>query len=111
SASLIKAHGEEMKLTDVGIRRVNGNGKVQKLSDGGGLFLYVTPTGKKSWRLAYRFGGKQKLLVIRPYPTIGLKEARERREDAKKLLVDHIDPSSAKRAAKTAAVQGRQELF
>ena len=100
-----------MKLTDVGIRRANGNGKVQKLSDGGGLFLYVTPTGKKSWRLAYRFGGKQKLLVIGPYPAIGLKEARERREEAKKLLVGNIDPSGAKRAAKTAAVQAAMNSF
>ena len=46
-----------MKLTGVGIRRVNGKGKVQKLYDGGGLFLYVTPTGKKSWRMPYRFWG------------------------------------------------------
>lgn len=53
----IKAQREEMKLTDVGIRRVNGNGKVQKPSDGNGLFLYATPTGK-TWRMAYRFRGK-----------------------------------------------------
>ena len=77
-----------MKLTDTFIRRENGNGKVQKHSDGGGLFLYVTPEGKKSWRMAYRFAGKQKLLVIGPYPSIGLKEARDRREEAKKLLID-----------------------
>ena len=53
-----------MKLTDTFIRRVNG--KMQKHSYGGGLFLYVTPTGKKSWRMAYRFAGKQKLLTINP---------------------------------------------
>lgn len=85
-----------MKLTDTFVKRKQGNDKVQKHSDGGGLFLYITPTGKKSWRLAYRFMGKQKLLVIGPYPSISLKEARERREAAKKLLVDNIDPSTAK---------------
>ena len=100
-----------MKLSDTFIRRVNGNGAVQKHSDGGGLFLYVTPEGKKSWRLAYRFVGKQKLLVIGPYPAISLKEARERREAAKKLLVDNIDPSTAKQAAKAAAAGAVKNSF
>jgi hypothetical protein len=48
--------------------------------------LYVTPTGKKSWWMAYRFAGKQKLLAIGPYPTVGLREARDKREEAKKQL-------------------------
>lgn len=100
-----------MKLSDLFVRKANGNGKVQKHSDGGGLFLYVTPEGKKSWRLAYRFVGKQKLLVIGPYPTISLKEARERRDSAKKLLLDNIDPSAAKQAAKAAAVDAARDSF
>ena len=100
-----------MKLTDTFVKRKQGNGKVQKHSDGGGLFLYITPEGKKSWRLGYRFLGKQKLLVIGPYPAISLKEARERRETAKKLLVDNIDPSSAKQEAKAAAVLAAQNSF
>ncbi len=100
-----------MKLTDTFVKRKQGNGKAQKHSDGGGLFLYITPTGKKSWRLAYRFMGKQKLLVIGPYPAIGLKEARERREAAKKLLVDNIDPSTAKQAAKAAAANAARDSF
>lgn len=72
-----------MKLADTFIRHVTANGKVQKHSDGGGLFLYVTPTGKKSWRLAYRFAGRQKLISLGPYPSVSLREAREKREDAK----------------------------
>ena len=100
-----------MKLTDTFIRRVNGNEKVQKHSDGGGLFLYVTPTGKKSWRLAYRFAGKQKLLVIGPYPAVSLKEAREQREAAKKLLVDNVDPSTAKQTAKVLAADAARNSF
>lgn len=100
-----------MKLTDTFVKRKQGNDKVQKHSDGGGLFLYITPTGKKSWRLAYRFMGKQKLLVIGPYPSISLKEARERREAAKKLLVDNIDPSVAKQAAKAAAASAARDAF
>ena len=100
-----------MKLTNTFAERKQGNGKVQKHSDGGGLFLYITPTGKKSWRLAYRFLGKQKLLVIGPYPAISLKEARERREAAKKLLVDNIDPSVAKQTAKAAAANAATDSF
>ena len=100
-----------MKLSDTFVKRRQGNGKVQKHADGGGLFLYVTPEGKKSWRLAYRFLGKQKLLVIGPYPAISLKEARERREAAKKLLVDNIDPSTAKQEAKAAATIAAKNSF
>lgn len=100
-----------MKLTDTFIRRVNGNGKVQKHSDGGGLFLYVTRTGKKSWRMAYRFAGKQKLLSISPYPTVGLREARDKREEAKKQLLANIDPSGAKREAKATAAEAALNSF
>ena len=100
-----------MKLTDTFIKRKQGNEKVQKHSDGGGLYLYITPEGKKSWRMGYRFLGKQKLLVIGPYPAISLKEARERRDAAKKLLVDNIDPSTAKKEAKVAAVTALKNSF
>jgi len=100
-----------MKLTDTFIRRVNGNDKVQKHSDGGGLFLYVTPTGKKSWRMAYRFAGKQKLLTIGPYPTVGLREARDKREEAKKQLLANIDPSNAKREAKAQIAEAARNSF
>lgn len=103
--------GHTMKLTDTFVKRKQGNGKVQKHSDGGGLYLYITPEGKKSWRLGYRFLGKQKLLVIGPYPAISLKEARERREAAKKLLVDNIDPSTAKQEAKAVAASAAKNSF
>jgi len=86
-----------MKLTDTFVKRKQGNGKAQKFADGGGLLLYISPKGTKSWRMAYRYLGKHKLLVIGPYPAVSLKEARERREAAKKLLLDNIDPSAAKR--------------
>ena len=100
-----------MKLTDTFIRHVTANGKVQKHSDGGGLLLYVTPTGKKSWRLAYRFAGRQKLISLGPYPSVSLREAREKREDAKKLLREHIDPSEARRQAREAAAEAARNSF
>ena len=100
-----------MKLADTFVKNKKGNGAVQKYADGGGLYLHITPEGKKSWRLGYRFMGKQKLLVIGPYPAICLKEARERREDAKKLLLDNIDPSTAKQEAKRIAANTAANSF
>lgn len=100
-----------MKLSDTFVKNKKGNGTVQKYADGGGLFIRITPEGKKSWRLAYRFLGKQKLLVIGAYPTIGLKEAREFREEAKKLLLKDIDPSTARQKAKEAAKVANRNSF
>ncbi|KAB2891408.1 MAG: DUF4102 domain-containing protein [Desulfobulbaceae bacterium] len=67
-------------LTDTRIRTIKATPKAQKLFDGGGLFLLVSPTGGKLWRLKYRFGGIEKLLAIGAYPQISLADARQRRE-------------------------------
>lgn len=71
-------------LTDAACRNAKPAEALKKLSDGGGLQLWVQPTGGKLWRLAYRYGGKQKLLAIGPYPLVSLSDARQAREDAKK---------------------------
>ena len=78
--------------------------KAYKVSDAEGLFLFVTTTGSKIWRLAYRFQGKQKELSIGPYPEITLLEARKRRDDARRLLALGNDPAAAKQEAKRAVV-------
>src|SRR3984957_15679800 len=89
-----------MALTELVSRSAKAEGKITKLSDGGGLQLWVTADGAKRWRLAYRFAGGQKVLAIGVYPAVGLKEARTARQDAKRLLLEGIDPSSAKKQAK-----------
>ncbi len=89
-----------MSLTELAVRSAEAEGKITKLSDGGGLQLWVTPDGAKRWRLAYRFAGGQKVLAIGVYPAIGLKEARAARQDAKRLLAAGLDPSEAKKQAK-----------
>lgn len=89
-----------MPLTSTTIRNAKPTAKTQKLSDGGGMYLEITPKGGTYWRLKYRFNGKEKRLALGVYPTISLKEAREKREEAKKLLAKGIDPNEAKKAQK-----------
>ncbi|MHB2093376.1 tyrosine-type recombinase/integrase [Pantoea dispersa] len=74
--------------------------KSYRLSDAGGLFLFVPPTGKKVWRLRYRFDGKEKTLVIGPWPHISLAEARARQAEAKMTLLSGVDPARQKQALK-----------
>ena len=75
-----------MPLTDTAIRTLKPAEKATKYFDGGGLYLEVAPSGGKWWRLKYRFQGKEKRISFGVYPTIGLREARERREEAKKRI-------------------------
>ncbi len=82
-----------MPLTDQEIKKIKPEAKPQKLFDGGGLFLLVTPQGGKCWRMKYRFTGKEKLLSLGTYPEVTLKDARSRREEARKQLAQGVDPS------------------
>lgn len=91
-----------MPLTDPTIRNAKADTKPVKLFDAAGLFLLVTPAGGKWWRFKYRFGGKEKLLSMGTYPQVSLKEAREKRDDAKKLLRNYADPAAERQAVKQA---------
>lgn len=71
-----------------------------KLYDAGGLFVIVTPAGGKWWRLKYRFEGKEKLLSLGTYPYTGLKEARGKRDEARKLIAQGLDPSAYRKEAR-----------
>ena len=90
-----------MPLNDAAIRAAKPDGdKTAKLSDGGGLQLWVKPSGTRLWALAYRFAGKQKKLSLGQYPAIGLKDARKARDEAKRALASGIDPGQQKRREK-----------
>ena len=91
-----------MPLSDAAIRRAKPTDKTQKLFDGFGLFLEITPAGGRRWRQKYRFGGKEKLLAHGTYPLVTLAEARERRDQARKLLERGIDPADHRKAEKAA---------
>lgn len=100
-----------MPLTDTAIRAIKPTSKTAKYFDGGGLYLEVAPSGGKWWRLKYRFQGKEKRISLGTYPTIGLKEARERREDTKKILANGIDPSAQRQAIKASITSIDQDSF
>ncbi|MBL0669871.1 tyrosine-type recombinase/integrase [Aeromonas hydrophila] len=90
-----------MPLSDTAARQAKFTGKQQKLSDEKGLFLLITSSGKY-WRLKFRFAGKEKVLALGVYPEVSLKEARAKREEARRQLADGIDPSLARKQSKVA---------
>jgi integrase len=89
-----------MPLTDTAIRNAKPGAKPVKIFDERGLFLIVTPTEGKWWRFRYRFDGKEKLLSLGVYLDVGLKDARQRRDDARKLLANSIDPGENRKVQK-----------
>ena len=92
----------KMPLSDAAIRRIQPSTKTFRLFDGGGLYLEVAPRGGRWWRLKYRFDGKEKRLSLGVYPDVGLKLARDRRDEARKLLANDVDPGEHRKAAKAA---------
>jgi len=92
-------------LTDAQCRSAKPTEKARKLFDGGGLFLFVSPTGARIWRLAYRLDGKQKTISFGPYPDVSLAQARELRYQVKQDLRSGVDPmQKRKMVAKAASI-------
>ena len=100
-----------MPLTDIEIRSAKPASSTVKLSDGGGLQLWVERDGGKRWRLAYRFAGKQKALALGVYPELGLKGARAAREEARRLLSDGRDPGAVRKQEKLIAANAAANTF
>lgn len=109
-----------MPLTDTAIRNAKPGitpagketgGKPYKMGDAGGLYLEVAPAGGKWWRLKYRYDGKEKRLSLGVYPDVSLKDARQRRDDARKLLADGVDPGENRKAAKAAKAERATNSF
>ncbi|BBQ80613.1 hypothetical protein WP3W18E01_45810 [Raoultella ornithinolytica] len=97
-----------MALSDVKVRSAKPEAKAYKLTDSEGMVLLVHPNGSKYWRLRYRFGGKEKMLALGKYPEVSLADARARRDEARKLLANGVDPSENKKAVK---VEQEQEAI
>lgn len=96
--------GDSMKLNDKAVAAAKPREKAYKLADGQGMYLEVLPSGAKSWRMKYRFAGKEKRLIFGLYPVVSLKTAREWALDARKLLAAGINPIEAKKEASAAAI-------
>ncbi len=100
-----------MKLTDKACSNAKPREKAYKLSDGGGLYLEVTPQGSKLWRMKYRLHNKEKRLALGKYPEFSLLEAREGREKARKQLREFKDPSLLKQEHKRLAAESAATTF
>jgi len=100
-----------MALTDVGVRNAKPRDKLYRLFDERGMYLEISATGGKWWRLKYRFGGKEKRLSLGVYPDVGLKVARDRRDEARKLLANGIDPGIERKVQKAATVERAANSF
>ncbi|MFS8035676.1 tyrosine-type recombinase/integrase [Xanthobacter sp. AM11] len=92
-----------MPLTDTALRTAKAVDKPYKMADGAGLYLLVNPTGSRLWRLKYRIEGREKLLAIGSYPDVSLAKARERREEARRLIAAGADPSALKKQTREEA--------
>lgn len=98
-------------LTDIAVRNTKAADKPYKLSDERGLYLHVMPNGGRYWRMNYRHIGKQKTLALGIYPDVTLKDARDRRDVARRLLADGVDPGAAKAAQKASNVAAAANSF
>lgn len=100
-----------MPLTDISIKKAKPAKKAVRMFDGGGMYVEISPSGGKLWRLKYRFGGKEKRLAIGTYPEISLADARHRRDEARKLLAAGADPGEARKAEKMARAEAGANTF
>lgn len=100
-----------MPLTDIAVRNAKPGGKPARLFDERGLYLEVSPSGGKWWRFKYRYDGKEKRLSLGVYPDVSLKVARERRDEARRLLADEIDPSANRKTQKQMSAERLANSF
>jgi len=100
-----------MSLTDTAIRKAKPTGKTQRMHDERGLYLEVAPNGGRWWRLKYAIDGKEKRLSLGTYADTSLAEAREKRDDARRMVAAGIDPSAHRKAAKAAHAEAGANTF
>lgn len=100
-----------MALSDTAIRNAKPTSRAFKLYDESGLFILINSNGGKWWRLKYRFDNKEKLLSLGTYPEVSLKDAREKRDAARKLIAGGVDPSAARQAEKSSRLGSAANSF
>ena len=100
-----------MALTDFALKSAKPREKPYRIADGDGLHLLIQPSGSKLWQLRYRFLDKENVLSFGKYPTVSLSDARRKRDEAKRLLADGMNPSESRRQVKIAAVTASRTTF
>jgi integrase len=100
-----------MALTNTAVLNAKPESKQRKLADEKGLFLLIHTNGSKYWRFKYRVGGREKLLALGVYPDVSLADARARRDEARKLLANGVDPGEVKKATKAAGAEKAANSF
>lgn len=100
-----------MPLTNLQIKSIKPAAQPQKLTDGDGMYLYVSSAGTKSWRIDYSFGGKRFTYTLGKYPQLSLAEARLKRSDVKQMLQDGVNPAADKKTQKVIAKASIEDLF
>lgn len=100
-----------MKLNDIQLKNLHPQEKIYRVFDGQGLYIEVNPNGSKYWRLKYRIHNKERRLALGVYPEVSLKEARRKKDEARKLIADHIDPSKEKKRKKVISLEREANTF
>ena len=98
-------------LSNLLINKTKPQAKTLRLSDGRGMYLEISPKGGKWWRFKYRLDGKEKRISLGVYPDVGLAAARDKREEARRLVAAGIDPTEHRKAAKVALVESTENTF
>ena len=98
-------------LTNIKVKNFKPLGRTQRIFDGRGLYLEVSPRGGKWWRLKYRFNGKDKRISLGTYPDVSLKDARDQRDDMRRLIVKGVDPSENRKALKATKMENAANSF
>jgi len=101
----------DMPLSDIAIRNAKPGPKPVKMTDGGGMYLLLNPNGSRWWRFDYRFDGRRKTLSMGTYPDTSLKDAREKRDESRKLLAAGVDPGAQRKAVKAAGLDRAANSF
>ena len=100
-----------MLLTHTKIQHAKPGKRAVRLFDGRGLYLEIAPAGSRWWRFKYRFAGKEKRISLGVYPDVGLKQARDKREEARRQVAAGIDPSEARKQTKQALIENSVNTF
>ena len=100
-----------MALTDTAIKQLKPTDTPRKVADEKGLFLLIKPQGSKLWRWKFRHQGKEKLMALGMYPDVSLAQAREKRDDGRKLLAAGVDPMDRRREVKVAQQIAMEDSF